>query len=108
MSQSASSGGQTPRTKQNRYTKEFRDRAIDLVVRQGYAVAKAAESLGVKFHTMDYWIRNHRREHRVETAMSEADKDQLLEALRRENAELKVEKEILKKAAAFFAKESSR
>jgi transposase len=38
--------------------------------------------------------------------MSEADKDKLLEALRQENAELKVEKEILKKAAAFFAKES--
>jgi transposase len=106
MSHSAS-GGETP-PKQNRYTQEFRDRAIDLVVRQGYAVAKAAESLGVKFHTMDYWVRNHRREHRVETAMSEADKDKLLEALRRENAELKVEKEILKKAAAFFAKESSR
>jgi transposase len=104
MSQSTS-GGEAPR-KQNRYTQEFRDRAIDLVVRQGYAVARAAESLGVKFHTMDYWIRNHRREHRVETALSEADKDKLLEALRQENAELKVEKEILKKAAAFFARES--
>lgn len=107
MSQSIgpSQGGDQPR-KQNHYTPEFRQRAIELVTRKKYTVQQAAESLGVKFHTMDYWVREHRKKNRVERAMTEGDKDQLIDTLQKELAELRQEKEILKKAAAYFAKES--
>ena len=89
------------------YTAEFRQQAVELVLRQNYTVKQAAESLGVKFHTLDYWVREHRKKHGVAEALSAGDKERLLLALQKENAELRMEREILKKAAAFFAREST-
>jgi transposase len=87
------------------YSKEFRQRAVDLVLSQKYTLRKAADSLGVKLHTLGYWVRQYRLVQGVAEVES-GDPVQLIAALRKENAELKMEKEILKKAAAYFARES--
>ena len=90
--------------KRKQYTKEFKEAAVKLVTEQGYQISEAARNLGVNANLLGRW----------KSEMSEGqdglgDKKALqseLSRLRRENKRLQMEREILKKAAAFFAKES--
>ena len=92
-----------------RYSKEFKLDAIRLVTEQGYKRAEAARNLGIDAGMLGRWVREH------EADESEAFRgngkltaeQEELRRLREENRRLKMEREILKKAAAFFAKESS-
>ena len=88
------------------YNDEFKAAAAKLVRVQGYSVAKAATSLGVDPGSIRRWV----REFAVPAvAMPDASPEQLQREnlrLREENRRLLMEREILKKAAAFFAKES--
>lgn len=89
-----------------RYTAEFKAEAIKQVIDRGYSVADVSERLGISKHTLYVWLRAAGRSRE----QSKADD---IEVLRRENARLKgelarseEERAILKKAAAYFAKES--
>lgn len=86
-----------------KYTPEFRAEAVSLVRDKGYSVTQAAESLGVSSGLLHRWKSLAEKEQAVST-VSEDEKAELMR-LRRENKELRMEKEILKKASAFFAKE---
>jgi len=90
-----------------KHTKEFKLDAIALVQEQGYSVVRAAESLGINENMLRRWIKQHREQggesFRGNGNVS-AEQQRILE-LERQVRELKMEKEILKKAAAFFAKE---
>lgn len=94
--------------KRRTYTDEFRREAVRLMMTRGErSVADVAASLGVAENLLHGWRKKYpdtaeavRRE-RGETPEDE------LKRLRREVAQLKRDKEILKKAAAFFAKEDS-
>jgi len=85
------------------YPKEFKEEAVALVIEQGYSVAEAAESLGVRANQLYDW------KAKIEAAKQDGalsvDERSELKRLRKENKTLRVEKEILKKASAFFAKE---
>ena len=85
------------------YTVEFKKEAVALVTEQGYSVLKAAESLGIT----DKLLYNWKAKFEAEQSGSTLNEDERaeLKRLRKENKELKMEKEILKKASAFFAKE---
>jgi len=85
------------------YTEEFKQEAVKLVVHEGYTIVKASKHLGISTSTMDNWLKRYRDE--IESGLSSSDKARLL-ALEKENRELRMERDILKKAAAFFAKES--
>ena len=87
-----------------RYTLEFKRSAVGLVNRQGYSVAEAVRSLGVDAHTLRDWLKQFSGEEGMAPAGEGAVADEL-RRLRKENARLRMEREILKKAAAFFAKE---
>ena len=85
------------------YPKEFKEEAVALVREQGYSVADAAKSLGIATNMLYKW------KEKIEAAeagesLGEDEKAEL-KRLRKENKELRMEKEILKKASAFFAKE---
>lgn len=85
------------------YPKEFKEEAVALVTEQGYSVAEAAESVGVNPNQIYKW------KERIEAqasgaALSDNERAELIK-LRAENKRLKQEKDILKKASAFFAKE---
>jgi transposase len=69
------------------------------------SVEKAAESLGVNKLTLAYWIKEHRRKHGPLNAAEETDLQKQVKELQRENERLKLERDILKKAAAYFARE---
>ena len=90
--------------KRKKYTKEFKEEAVKLVTEQGYQIAEAARNLGVNAGTLGRWKREI--EDDVEGAGSQKTMQSELSRLHKENKRLKQEREILKKAAAFFAKES--
>ncbi len=91
--------------KHRRYSPEFKRSAVALVAEQKRSVDQTAESLGVSKNTLLYWIKEHRRKHGVLNAGEETDLRKQLKELQRENERLKLERDILKKAAAFFARE---
>lgn len=85
------------------YPKEFKDEAVALVLEQGYSVPEAAKSLGIAANMLYRWKDLHERQ--IEGNVLAEDEREELKRLRKENKELRMEKEILKKASAFFAKE---
>jgi|TARA_B110000495_G_C22642778_1_gene381560 transposase len=85
------------------YPKEFKEEAVALVREQGYSAAEAAKSLGVATSLIYRW---KDQQEQVLQGEGLADDEKVeLQRLRKENKELRMEKEILKKASAFFAKE---
>ena len=89
-----------------RYDKEFRLGAARLVVDQGYSQSDAARRLGVTVTSIKAWIDQFRATGELRPAGEAAPEVEELKALRKENKRLQLEVEILKKAAAYFAKES--
>lgn len=85
------------------YTKEFKEEAVALVLEQGYSVAQAAKSLGIVTSLLYKW--KEKIEAQKEGVALVEDEREELKRLRREVKALRMEKEILKKASAFFAKE---
>ena len=86
-----------------KYTQEFKAEAVALVLDKGYSIADAANSLGISPGLLSKWKDNIQKSESGEK-LTEAEKQEL-NRLRRENKKLRMEKEILKKASAFFAKE---
>ena len=85
-------------------TREFKVSAARLVTEQGYSVAEAAKSLGVDAGSIRGWVKKFSEE-AGEASGGEAGLKAELKQLREENKRLRLEREILKKATAFFAKE---
>jgi transposase len=85
---------------------EFRREAVHLALTSSQAIAKTARDLGIKASTLYSWVNSEKD--KAPIISSEGNQTNLVEELnrlRKENARLKEEREILKKAAAFFAKE---
>jgi transposase len=91
------------------YTPEFRDAAVKQVIDGGRSIASVARSLEMSSKSLANWVYHARRGEAI-VKRAPAQPVLALEAelsrLRQENAKLKLEKEILKKAAAYFARES--
>ena len=92
------------------YTKEFKEEAVKMVMGAGLSVPEVAHRVSVSASTIRYWVTlakegtlSHNGKQRPVTG-----EQMEVARLRREVAELKMEREILKKAAAYFAKESLR
>jgi transposase len=90
-----------------RYTDEFKAEAVRLVRDSARPVAQVARDLGITDHLLYRWrVEQSQAESQGHTRQSmRADQDELVR-LRRENVTLKQERDFLKRAAAFFAKES--
>ena len=85
------------------YTEEFRQEAVALVTEQGYTVIEAAASLGITSKLIYNWKNKFEMEKSGQSLS--VDERTELALLRKENKQLRLEKDILKKASAFFAKE---
>jgi transposase len=95
------------------YTSEFRRQAVELVIREGLGITEASRRLSLSPKTLTNWVRRAKGGGAAEVAdaaprreVTEAEAE--LSRLRRENAELRMERDILKKSAAYFASESLR
>ena len=94
----------------SRYPSEFRAEAVELVRSSGRPRAEIARSLGLSDTTLKNWVvaaDTARARAADPDGLSESEREEL-KRLRKDNAELRVEREILRKAAAYFAKETMR
>jgi transposase len=97
------------KTRQRRdFTNEFKKDAVKLVIEQGYSCSEVGRRLGVNHTNVSRWVRAHRDriEDKTEPPGSPRDLEAEVKRLRKENKRLLMERDILKKAAAFFANES--
>jgi len=86
-----------------RYSEEFKTEAVRQVTERGYSVSEVAERLGVSTHSLYKWIRAAQP---ANAEASELAKSRIeVQKLRAENRRLQEERDILKKAAAYFAKD---
>jgi transposase len=93
--------------KRKNYTQEFKEEAVKLITEQGYSFAEVGRNLGVNPNLLSRWKRDVEGDSNADLSPASAVSIQAeLKRLRKENKQLKMEREILKKAAAFFAKES--
>jgi len=95
-------------TTTKRYSKEFKLDAISLVIEQGYSRAEAGRGLGVSPQIIGRWLKEQQEDSgQAFRGSGKLTEEQLeIRRLKEENKRLKMEKEILKKAAAFFAQET--
>ena len=91
------------------FTPEFRDEAVRLAQTSGRSRREVAADLGIGLSTLRNWI-DRRRDRQMEQPPFDRQEDMAVELkrLRRENEVLRQEREILKRATAFFAQEGSR
>ena len=88
------------------YTQEFKDAAVKLITEQGYQLSEASRNLGVNISILRRWRNAANPSEKGNSAPVKEDLHAELARLRKENHRLKLEREILKKAAVFFATES--
>jgi len=94
------------KSRRRNYTNEFKEEAVKLVTEQHYKITVAARNLGIHHSLLRRWIKTRSPEDessRNTTVQLKAE----LKRVKKENEQLRMEREILKKAAAFFAKESA-
>lgn len=87
------------------YPAEFRTRAVALAREGGKSIRQLAADLGISVHSLHKWIRTDKIESGDTLGVTRSDQQELA-ALRRELRVTKTENEILKRAAAYFAKEN--
>lgn len=90
-----------------RHKKEFRDSTVQLVLNNEEKTSKIADDLDINIKTLYHWIRMYKKEHNIaiESSSSSTVKettDEELKRLCKENKLLKQERDILKKATAYF------
>ncbi len=86
------------------HTKEYQENAVRLVIADGKSIITVARQLGLQAALLRTWVQKYRREVKVAKENSQESYIQELIDLRKENDELREANEILKKAAAYFAK----
>lgn len=85
------------------YTPEFRASAVQLALTSNRPMAQTAQELGLSKDTLDGWVRQAKAHRPVAPAPVDSVQEEL-KRLRKENAQLREERDILKKAAAYFAR----
>lgn len=91
------------------YTKEFREQAVRLVLEEGLPIPQAGQRLSMSAKTLANWVGMARRGELAVLGGGQkplTESEQELRRLRRERTEVKMERDILKKAAAYFARAS--
>jgi transposase len=90
--------------KYRKFTAAYRAEAVKMVVEGSDSIAGTARQLGINEGTLGNWVAAYRREHPASEELDVSERARLRE-LEKENRELRLQAEFLKKAAAFFARE---
>jgi transposase len=98
--------GESVMAKGKSYNREFQLQTCRLVVEQGYTLKEASERLGPCTWTIREWIKKYQAKGELPGADKMVPEAEELKRLRKEVKQLQLENEILKKAAAYFAKNS--
>ena len=94
--------------KRNKYDREFREGAVRIVEETNKPIAQVARDLGVNEGTLGNWVARAREEAREGTqGLSSGDIEEL-KRLRAENAELRMERDVLKRSVVLWVKEATK
>lgn len=91
-----------------RFDREFRDGAVRIVIETGKPIAQVARDLGVNSGTLANWVAAERRAAAPTTGGLAEDERAELARLRRENAELAMERDVLKRSVVLWVKEAMK
>jgi transposase len=91
--------------KRRSFTPEYKEQVARMVVEESRAIPSAARETGVNEQTLRNWVNDYRRNHAGDEPPLTISERGRLRELEKENRELRLEKEFLGKAAAFFASE---
>jgi transposase-like protein len=97
---------QQTRRPRRKFSDEFKRDAVEIVRSSDRSIAEVARELGIYDSSLGSWVRQDQVNRGEREGVSSNDKDRLLE-LERENARLRMERELLKRAVAFWVKESN-
>lgn len=89
-----------------KFSPEYRDEAVKMVVEGKRKIAYVARELGLNEGTLGNWVATHRKQHPEEEEPLKLSERARLRELERENRELRMQTEFLKKTAAFFASQN--
>lgn len=89
-----------------RYSDEFKAAAVEQVVAQRHTVSEVAKRLGVGYDSLRLWVDRAKYNGEKSIIPTDLPAEQRVRELEKENARLRMERDILKKAAAWFAKET--
>jgi transposase-like protein len=95
-----------PRGRPSKYPPEFQRDAVAMVLDEHRSIVDVARSIGVNEGTLGNWVANARRERSAGEGLS-SDERAELDELRAENAQLRMERDLLKRSMAFWVKESA-
>jgi transposase len=88
-----------------KFSDQYKDEAVKMVIETSKPIAEVARDLGVNEGTLGHWVNVYRKAHSDEEVPLTVTERARLRELEREVRELRMEREFLKKAAAFFASE---
>lgn len=96
-----------------KYSKEFKDSTVQLIINENQKVTDVAQDLDLNPKTLYHWVTTYKKEHNIPTKNinfknnnEKESESEELKRLRRENKIFKQERDILKKATAYFTKET--
>jgi len=89
--------------RRRKFSPEYRDEAVKMVTEGSRPIVEVARELGLNEGTLGNWVSKHRIDHAGEEPPLSASERARLRELERDNRELRMQSEFLKKAAAFFA-----
>ncbi len=93
--------------KRRKFDKEFRAGAVRIVLESGKPIAQVARDLGVNEGTLGNWVNLDRQAREGTTGLSSGDVEEL-KRLRAENAELRMERDVLKRSVVLWVKEATK
>ena len=93
--------------KRKKYDREFREGAVRIVEETGKPIAQVARDLGVVEGTLGNWVKQAREAREGRDGLSKDDVEEL-KRLRAENAELRMERDVLKRSVVLWVKEATK
>lgn len=98
-------GSRQSKRKRRQYSDEFKADAVAIVRTSDKSIAQVARELGIGESTLGYWVSRDRIDRGEREGVSTSERAELAE-LRRDNARLRMERDLLKRAVAFWVKET--
>jgi transposase len=98
---------QQPGRTRRSFTDEFKRDAVAMVLDEGHRIVDVANRLGIGEGTLGNWVRQERTDRGERAGLTTVEKAELAE-LRKENARLRMERDLLKRATAFWVRESGQ